>query len=99
MPPHTFTVLGFTISDWVGIATITSLIIAAVRRILFQPLNDKLSDLSKAITELNANSNKAHSDLKDKIEENHLDIERHDIEIGFLYDKNNLNRRKKNEDK
>ncbi|WP_025025166.1 hypothetical protein [Companilactobacillus nodensis] len=96
MPPHLF--LGFSISEWLGIISIISILVGAFKTFLFNPIGDQLKDLSGAIQNLSDNSAKAHSDLEKKISKNHLDIERHDIEIDFLFDKNHLHRREKNED-
>lgn len=97
MPPHL--ILGYSISEWVGIITIGVTMVAAIKTVLVKPLTDQMTQLSSAIKELNESSNKAHTDLANKINKDHMEIEKHDIEIGFLYDKNNLKRRNKsNED-
>ncbi|KRO16528.1 hypothetical protein [Lacticaseibacillus saniviri] len=88
---HTF--LGFTIGEWGGIIAIGTAIVGAIYRVAVKPLSDKLADLSGAINNLSISSNQTHLELDHRLDKHDIKIERHDAEIQFLYDKNNLKRR------
>lgn len=99
MPPeHLF--LGYTIGDWVGLLTIISILIGAiiwlVRIAIIKPFTSQMSELNEAIRSLATSSKVDHSSFDLRLDNHDRKIERHDTEIGFLYDLNNIKRKREN---
>lgn len=87
-------ILGFTISEWGGIITILGASIGAVRYGIIKPLMNQFKVLSHSIEELNRSSIFEHNKIYDKMNAQENKLVRHDAEIGFLYDVNNLKRKR-----
>ena len=86
--------LGFTIAEWGGIIAIGSALIGAIYKVAVKPLRDELSNLSRSINSLHESSKTDHKRFDDRLDRHDIRLERHDAELQFLYDKNNLTRRK-----
>ena len=99
MPPeHLF--LGYTIGDWVGLLTIISMLIGAliwlIRVAITKPFTEQMAKLNEAIRDLATSSKVDHSMFDSRLDKHDQKIERHDAEIGFLYDVNNIKRKREN---
>ena len=99
MPPeHLF--LGYSIGDWVGLLTIISMLIGAliwlIRVAITKPFTNQMSELNEAIRNLTDSSKADHSMFDLRLDKHDRKIERHDTEIGFLYDLNNIKRKREN---
>lgn len=86
--------LGFSIAEWGGILAIGGTLIGAIYKVVVKPLQEQLKNLSDSINGLNESSKNDHSRFDDRLDRHDIRLERHDAELQFLYDKNNLTRRK-----
>ena len=98
MPPHLF--LGYSIGDWVGLLTIISMLVGTliwlIRVAITKPFTEQMAKLNEAIRNLTASSKVDHSSFDLRLDNHDRKIERHDAEIGFLYDLNNIKRKREN---
>lgn len=99
MPPeHLF--LGYTIGDWVGLLTIISMLVGTIiwliRVAITKPFTEQMAKLNEAIKSLTDSSNADRSMFDLRLDNHDRKIERHDAEIGFLYDVNNIKRKQEN---
>ncbi|MFD1411526.1 hypothetical protein [Lapidilactobacillus gannanensis] len=100
---HTF--LGFTIGEWAAIIAIVSGVFAGLNHMLksfkdsiMEPFNEQMNNLSKSIDKLTESSVHEHHVFDRRLDKHDNMLVRHEAEIGFLYDKNGLKRRKNDED-
>lgn len=101
MPPeHLF--LGYTIGDWVGLLTIISMLVGTliwlIRVAITKPFTEQMAKLNEAIRNLTDSSRADHSMFDSRLDNHDRKIERHDAEIGFLYDVNNIKRKRDRND-
>ena len=98
MPPHLF--LGYSIGDWVGLLTIISMLVGTliwlIRVAITKPFTEQMAKLNEAIRNLTDSSKTEHSSFDLRLDNHDRKIERHDAEIGFLYDLNNIKRKREN---
>ena len=96
--PHLY--FGFTIGDWVGLLTIISMLVGAliwlIRVAITKPFTEQMAKLNESIQNLTASSKTDHSKFDLRLDKHDRKIERHDAEIGFLYDLNNIKRKRNN---
>lgn len=62
------------------------------------PFNEEMNNLSKSIDKLTESSVHEHHVFDRRLDKHDNMLVRHEAEIGFLYDKNGLKRRKNDED-
>ena len=78
-------IMGFTIDEWAGIATIIGTTITAIYQFTIKPLLNRFDILSQSIDELTNNSKIEHKAIWAKINKQTVRLNHHDYEIGAAY--------------
>lgn len=92
-------------AEWAAIIAIVSGVFVGLNHMLtsfknsiMEPFNEQMSNLSKSIDKLTESSVHEHHVFDRRLDKHDNMLIRHEAEIGFLYDKNGLKRRKNDED-
>jgi len=101
--PHELFNLGW--DEWAAIIAIISGVFVGLNQMLksfknsiMEPFNEQMINLSKSIDKLTESSVHEHHVFDRRLDKHDNMLIRHEAEIGFLYDKNGLKRRKNDED-
>lgn len=92
-------IMGFTIDEWAGIATIIGTTITAIYQFIIKPLLNRFDVLSQSIDELTNNSKIEHKAIWDKLNREAVRINRHEFEIGTVYREIGIEREELNDEK
>lgn len=101
--PHELFNLGW--DEWAAIIAIISGVFVGLNQMLksfknsiMDPFSEQMDNLSKSIDKLTESSVHEHHVFDRRLDKHDNMLVRHEAEIGFLYDKNGLKRRKNDED-
>ena len=97
--------LNLSWGEWAAIIAIVSGVFVGFDHMLksfkdsiMDPFSKQMNNLSKSIDKLTENSIHEHHVFDRRLDKHDNMLVRHEAEIGFLYDKNGLKRRKSDED-
>ena len=92
-------------AEWAAIIAIVSGVFVGLNQMLksfkgsiMDPFSDQMKNLSKSIDKMTESSVHDHHVFDRRLDKHDNTLIRHEAEIGFLYDKNGLKRRKNDED-
>lgn len=92
-------------AEWAAIIAIISGVFVGFNHMLksfkdsiMEPFNQRLHDLSISINKFTDSAEHEHTAFDKKLDKHNDTLIRHEAEIGFLYEKNGLKRRKSDED-